>query len=116
MAGIERRSASARPSFLSRTVAPTACEPSGDGYRWVFAATNNSEYSWKGTLTLKLVDAESIILDSHDFEIDEMIGPGEYREDLEFISDHAIHDIGGEVTKVLVEVNVTDYIEPENGE
>lgn len=98
------------------TVAPTVCEPQGDKYRWVFAATNNSGYSWKGTLTLKLVNAESIFLDTHDFAIDEMIAPGECKKDLEFVSDYAIHDIGGEVTKVLVEANVTDYIEPEEDE
>jgi len=97
-------------------VEPTVCEPEGDAFRWTFKATNRSDYSWKGTLTLKLVNAESIFLDTHDFDISEMVGPGEVTENLEFVSEHSIHNMGGEVTKVLVEANVTDYIEPEEKE
>jgi hypothetical protein len=95
-------------------VEPTACEPEGDGFRWTFKATNRSDYSWKGTLTFKLVNAESRILDRHDFDINEMVSPGEITEGLEFVSEHAIHDIGGEVTKVLVQADVTDYVAPED--
>jgi len=89
-----------------------AVVPNGSRFDWSVTAANNSEYGWKGTLTVKLVDAANIILESHDFPIAEMVPPGGTTGGLTFNSAFAPVERGGKVARLKVEVNVADYVEP----
>ncbi|UCE28245.1 MAG: hypothetical protein JSW52_05735 [Candidatus Coatesbacteria bacterium] len=94
-------------------VEPIRIDAVGGEYEWHLRAENRSEYAWTGTLVLKLVTADDLILESHEFPMDHMVEPGEVHEDLKFVSKYNIADRGGQVSKIKVEVNATDYIEPE---
>ncbi|UCH77594.1 MAG: hypothetical protein JSU81_07615 [Candidatus Coatesbacteria bacterium] len=85
-------------------------------YKWAVSAVNGSEYAWRGTLSLKLVDTSNRILESHDFEIEEMAPPGHKTTGLTFTSDLAPVERGGEVARLKAEVNVAEYEEPAAGE
>lgn len=88
----------------------------GGRYKWTVSAVNGSEYAWRGTLSLKLVDASNRILESHDFEIAEMAPPGHKTAGLTFTSDFAPVERGGDVARLKAEVNVAEYEEPSGGE
>jgi hypothetical protein len=94
-------------------VEPVRIDAVENGYEWHLRAENASDYAWKGTLVLKLVTTEDRILETHEFPMDRMVEPGETHEDLTFLSEYDIADRGGPVRKIKVEVNATDYIEPE---
>lgn len=94
-------------------VEPIRIDEVESGYEWHLRAENASDYFWKGTLVLKLVTAEDQILETHEFPMDHMVEPGETHEDLAFLSKYDIADRGGPVRKIKVEVNATDYIEPD---
>lgn len=94
-------------------VEPIRVDAVGDEYEWHLRAENRSEYAWTGTLVLKLVTTNDRILESHEFPMDHMVEPGEVHENLKFVSEYDIADRGGPVRKIKVEVNATDYIEPE---
>jgi hypothetical protein len=94
-------------------VEPIRIDAVENGYEWHLRAENASDYFWKGTLVLKLVTAEDQILETHEFPMDHMIEPGETHEDLAFLSKYNIADRGGPIYKIKVEVNATDYIEPD---
>jgi hypothetical protein len=85
-------------------------------YKWAVSAVNGSEYAWRGTLSLKLVDASNRILESHEFEIAEMAPPGHKTAGLTFTSDLAPVERGGDVARLKAEVNVAEYEEPPGGE
>jgi hypothetical protein len=95
------------------SVEPIRVDAVGAEYEWHLRAENRSDYAWTGTLVLKLVTADDRILESHDFPMGHMVEPGEVHEDLKFVSEYDIADHGGPVTKIKVEVNAVDYIEPE---
>lgn len=84
-------------------------------YKWTVSAVNGSEYAWRGTLSLKLIDASNRILESHDFEIAELAPPGHKTAGLTFTSDLAPVERGGGVTRLKAEVNVVAYEEPSGG-
>jgi hypothetical protein len=83
----------------------------GGAYEWTVTAVNGSAYSWKGTLTLKLVDEANRVLESHDVPISTLVPPGGRNEGLKFTSRHRPLDAGGDVAALKVEVNVTEYKE-----
>lgn len=93
-------------------VEPIRVDAVGDEYEWHLRAENRSEYAWTGTLVLELVTADDRILESHEFPMDHMVEPGEVHENLKFVSEYDIADRGGPVSKIKVEVNATDYVEP----
>jgi hypothetical protein len=82
------------------------------GYEWVVSAVNGSEYSWKGTFYVKLVDASNEILESHDFEVKDMVPPGGKTRGLKFSSPYAPVEKGGTVASLKAEVDVAGYEEP----
>jgi hypothetical protein len=82
------------------------------GYEWVVSAVNGSEYSWQGTLYVKLVDAANEILESHDFEMKDMVPPGGKAKGLKFTSPYAPVEKGGTVAALKAEVDVVTYEEP----
>lgn len=84
----------------------------GGRYEWTVSAVNGSDYAWKGTLYVKLVDAENEIIGSHDFEMNDMVPPGGKTTALKFTSEYAPSEMGGDVTMLKAEVDVTDYEEP----
>jgi hypothetical protein len=84
----------------------------GDGYDWVVSAVNGSEYAWQGTLYVKLVDGANEILESHDFEIQDMVPPGGKTRGLKFNSPYAPVEKGGTVAALKAEVDVANYEEP----
>jgi hypothetical protein len=84
-------------------------------YEWTVSAVNGSDYSWKGTLYVKLVGAGNEIMESHDFKIDEMVPPGGKTSGLKFTSDHSPSEVGGDVELLKVEVDVAGYEEPAGG-
>ena len=92
-----------------------AVEKLGDRYEWTVSAVNGSEYSWRGTLYIKLVGPGSEIVESHDFKIDEMVAPAGKTKGLKFTSDYAPAEEGGDITALKAEVNVVDYKEPTGG-
>jgi hypothetical protein len=94
-------------------VEPIRIDTVENGYEWHLRAENRSDYTWKGTLILKLVTADDKILEAHEFSMNDLIEPGEVHEDLSFVSEYTIADRGGPVRKIKVEVDATDYIEPE---
>jgi hypothetical protein len=94
-------------------VKPLRIDAVNEGYEWHLRAENRSDYAWMGMLILKLVTADDRILESHEFPMSHMVQPGEVHEDLSFISEYDIADRGGPVNKIKVEVNATDYVEPE---
>ncbi len=87
----------------------------GGGYDWSVSALNGSDYSWKGTLTIKLVNARNEVIEGHDFPIAEMVPPLGKTSGLRFTSAHAPLERAGDVAQLKVEVNVTDYREPAAG-
>jgi hypothetical protein len=87
----------------------------GGEYEWTVSAVNGSEYSWKGTLYVELVNAANEIIESHDFEIKEMVAPGDRTRGLKFTSRYAPLEKGGTVEALKVEVDVADYREPAGG-
>jgi hypothetical protein len=80
-------------------------------YEWTVSAVNGSDYAWKGTFYVKLVDAENEIVESHDFDMGEMVPPGGKTTGLQFTSKYAPSDMDGAVTMLKAEVDVTDYKE-----
>ena len=88
---------------------------SEDGYEWNVSAVNGSEYSWMGTFYVKLVDASNVIIESHDFEIRDMVPPGGKTSGLKFASQYAPLEKGGTVAALKAEVDVTAYKEPAGG-
>jgi len=84
----------------------------GDEYEWAVSAVNGSEYSWRGTLYIKLVDAANEIVESHDFEIGDMVPPGGKTRGLKFTSAYAPVEKGGTVGALKAEVDVAGYEEP----
>ncbi len=87
----------------------------GGRYEWTVSAVNGSDYAWKGTLYVKLVDAENEIVESHDFKVDEMVAPGGKTTGLKFTSEYAPSEMGGDVTLLKAEVDVAYYEEPSAG-
>lgn len=83
-----------------------------NGYEWVVTAVNGSEYSWAGTLYVKLVDGANEILESHDFEMKDMVPPGGKTKGLKFTSPYAPVEKGGTVAALKAEVDVANYEEP----
>ncbi len=81
-------------------------------YEWSVSAVNGSEYSWKGTLYVRLVGPANEIVESHDFKIDQMVPPGGKTSGLKFTSDHAPMERGGDIVSLKIEVDVAYYEEP----
>ncbi len=81
-------------------------------YEWSVSAVNGSDYSWKGTLYVKLVGPGNEIAESHDFEVDEMVPPGGKTSGLKFTSDHGPVERGGDIESLKIEVDVAYYEEP----
>jgi hypothetical protein len=81
-------------------------------YEWTISAVNGSEYSWKGTLHVRLVGPADEIVESHEFKIDEMVPPGGKTSGLKFTSDHAPMERGGDIVSLKIEVDVAYYEEP----
>lgn len=101
------------PAIAARyVVAIQSVTPAGDGYDWNLNALNGSEYTWKGTLTVKLLDSQKKILEQHDFPVPAMVAPGGTTSNLKFHSKLAPQDMGGTVTGIKVEVDVLGYEEP----
>ena len=82
------------------------------GYEWTVTAVNRSDYSWKGTFYVKLVNVEDEIVESHDFEMRDMVPPGGRTAGLKFTSQYAPTEMDGEISLVKAEVDVADYEEP----
>lgn len=85
------------------------------GYEWTVTAVNHSDYSWKGTFYVKLVNVDNEIVESHDFEIRDMVPPGGRTTGLTFTSQYAPTRMNGEISLVKAEVHVADYEEPLEG-
>jgi hypothetical protein len=81
-------------------------------YEWTVSAVNGSEYSWKGTLYVRLVGPANEIVESHDFKIDQMVPPGGKTSGLKFTSAHAPAERGGDIESLKIEVDVAYYEEP----
>ena len=90
-------------------------EKVGDRYEWTVSAVNGSEYSWSGTLYIKLVGPGNEIVESHDFKMDELVAPAGKTKGLKFTSDYAPTEQGGDITALKAEVDVVDYKEPAAG-
>lgn len=86
--------------------------PVGSVYEWTLTAVNGSSYSWRGTLSVKFVDSQNKIIESHDFEIDQIVPPGGKTMGLKVCSKHLPLERSGDVAAFKVEVNVADYKEP----
>jgi hypothetical protein len=82
------------------------------GYEWTVTAVNRSDYSWKGTFYVKLVNVEDEIVESHDFEMRDMVPPGGRTAGLRFTSQYAPTEMDGEISLVKAEVDVAGYEEP----
>lgn len=87
----------------------------GGRYEWTVNAVNGSEYSWRGTLYVKLVGPGNEIVESHDFKIDELVPPGGKTKGLKFTSDYAPSEKGGDIALLKAEVDVASYKEPASG-
>jgi hypothetical protein len=81
-------------------------------YEWTVTAVNRSDYSWKGTFYVKLVNVEDEIVESHDFDMPDMVPPGGRTAGLKFTSRYAPTEMDGEISLVKAEVDVTAYEEP----
>jgi len=82
------------------------------GYEWTVTAVNRSDYSWKGTFYVKLVNVDDEIVESHDFEMRDMVPPGGWTAGLKFTSRYAPTEMDGDISLVKAEVDVTAYEEP----
>jgi hypothetical protein len=83
----------------------------GDVYKWTISARNGSSYPWMGTLYIRLVDDNNEIIESHDFEIAEMVPPNGNTSGLTFESKYLPMQMGGEVAALKAEVDVVKYEE-----
>ena len=84
----------------------------GGEYEWIVTTVNGSDYAWKGTFYVKLVDAQNEIIESHDFPMSDLVPPGGKTGGLKFTSKYAPLEKGGTVAALKAEVDVTDYTEP----